>query len=122
MTWPWVSRRAYERAVEEANKMHALATSAMRLAREERERSHHLMDSLVQMRREGFVAPLPVPEPGPAPPSLPREVTQALDGLRLTGTLRARMEARARRELEDHTPGQVAAMLWQGGAVEEVEA
>lgn len=121
MNWPLVSRARYDAAVTEANKMHTLAQSAMRLANEERERAHKLMDRLIEMKREGFVSPPALPEPAPQADPLPREVAQAITDLGLRGHDRYQTEAWARQALAGgDTPAKVAHRIWMGGQLENV--
>ena len=86
----------------------------------ERSRNAILVETIVQMKREGFH---PVLAMSPAPQQddrLPKEIDEALDELGLIGTMRAQHEAWARRQLaKDRDAAVIASELLQGGLIAE---
>jgi hypothetical protein len=101
----------------------ALASTSTKLEAElqrERDRNHQLLDTIVQMKREGFHPVAVMPPAREEGNLLPKVIEDALDELGLIGTVRAQHEAWAQRQL---TRGRDAAIvaheILQGGLEQE---
>jgi hypothetical protein len=113
MKWPWVSRRAYDI-------MHDVARQLSTQVRELREQTEAQLETIVQMKREGFHPVAVMPPAREEGNLLPKVIEDALDELGLIGTVRAQHEAWAQRQL---TRGRDAAIvaheILQGGLEQE---
>lgn len=117
---PWVSRAAYEAmafAYEREIVSHA----------EDRKRNDELVATVVQMKRDGFTAPITLPvlpfEPEQRD-DLPNPVLDALDEIGLTGAQLEQHKDWARRRLRREKNAEIVAeeLLAGGLVMEEPEA
>lgn len=126
MIWPWTRIRTLEAQVraalasaEEAQRAYqaagARAESAERALAAERERTDRLVQTIVELRRDGF-APPPTAPPAPPADDLPPEVRSAIaERAGKDARLAATLEAQARADLARMAPEEVAAGVLKGG-------
>lgn len=112
MSFPFVSRTAYDQALARFNDARKDLTDA-------NERIDELMDTLTTLRRYGFDPERPVPTDDSSPPQvddLPDEVQRVIDDLALPGEpLYRDLMRTAHRELR-HSDADKVAQLIEAGA------
>lgn len=108
VTWPWVSRRAYDVVERERN---TLAGALAQVTYTYNELVHELLG----MKKDGYVAAPSYPE-AQVPAQLPKVISDALDSIGLSGRDRDQMEAYAWRQLDRNKDAEViASELIAGG-------